>query len=86
MGEGEAVGDGEAIRSVVSSIVSGSLEGMGGAAVVGSVRSVVRGGGSYGPLEHFSRWLIGKSVTAVGKPTQGIPTTDRIECLTYGFH
>jgi len=48
VGEGEAVGDGEAVRSVVSSLISGPFEGM-GVAVVGSVRSVVRGG-SYGPL------------------------------------
>jgi hypothetical protein len=49
VGEGEAVGDGEAVRSVLSSVFSWPLEGA-GVAVVGSVRSVVRGGGSYGPL------------------------------------
>ena len=37
-------------------------------------------------LEHFSRQLIGQSVTTVCKPAQNVPTTDRIECLTYGFH
>ena len=52
VGEGAAVGDGFAVSSVFSSVfssvLSGLLEGM-GVAVVGSVRSVVRGG-SYGPL------------------------------------
>jgi hypothetical protein len=53
-GEGAAVGDGEAVSLVFStvfssSVLSGLLEGM-GVAVVGSVRSVVRGGGSYGSL------------------------------------
>ena len=36
MGEGEAVGDGEAVRSVVFSVLSGALEWVGGVAAVGS--------------------------------------------------
>jgi hypothetical protein len=37
-------------------------------------------------LEHFSHRLIGQLVTTVRKPTQGIPTAERIERLAYGFH
>jgi hypothetical protein len=46
VGEGVVVGDGEAVRSVVS----GPFEGMSVVVAVGSVRSVVRFRGSYGPL------------------------------------
>jgi hypothetical protein len=74
VGEEEAVADGEAIRSVVSSIVSGSLEGMGVAAVVGSVRSVVRGGGSYVPLSATDSVI---PTTNAAIATTGVSTTTR---------
>ena len=72
MGEGEAVGDGEAIRSVVSSVVSGLLEGA--VVVVGSVCSVVRGGGSYGPLSATDSVIATTTAAAVAT---GVSTTTR---------
>ena len=71
--EGEAVGDGEALRSVVSSVVSGSLEGM-GVVVVSSVRSVVRGGGSYGSLSATDSVI---PTTAAAITTTGVRATTR---------
>jgi hypothetical protein len=73
VGEGEGAGDGEAVRSVVSSIFSGSLEGMGVVAVVGSVRSVVRGG-SYGPLSATDSVI---PTTAAAIATTGVSATTR---------
>ncbi len=70
MGEGEVVGDGEAVRSVVS----GALEGTGVVAVVGSVRSVVRGGGSYGPLSTTDSVI---PTTAAASATTGVSATTR---------
>jgi hypothetical protein len=73
---GEAVGDGEAFRSVVSS----PLEGAGVVVVVGSVRWVVRSGGSYGPLSAAdiviatttaSSVTSGASATTIGRRTNG---------------
>ncbi len=69
---GEAVGDGEAIRSVVSSVVSGLLEGA--VVVVGSVCSVVRGGGSYGPLSATDSVIATTTAAAVAT---GVSTTTR---------
>jgi hypothetical protein len=70
VGEGEAVGDGEAIRSVGSLVVSGLLEGM-GVVVVGSVRSVIRGG-SYGPLSATDSVIATTTIAAVAT---GVSTT-----------
>ena len=72
VGEGEAVGDGEAVRSVVSLVVSGPLGGAG--VVVGSVRSVVRGGGSYGPLSATDSVIATTTIAAVAT---GVSTTTR---------
>jgi hypothetical protein len=71
VGEGEAVGDGEAVRSVVSLVVSGPLEGA-GVVVVGSVRSVVRVGGSYGPLSATDSVIATTTIAAVAT---GVSTT-----------
>ncbi len=68
--EGEEVGDGFSVRSVVS----GSVEGMGVDVVVGSVRSVVRIGGSYGPLSDTDN-VIPTSTAATA--TTGVSTTTR---------
>ncbi len=74
VGEGEAVGGGEAVRSVVSSVLSGALEGVGGVAAVGSVRSVVRGGGSYGPLSTTESVI---PTTAAASATTGVSAITR---------
>jgi hypothetical protein len=71
VGEGEAVGDGEAVRSVVSSVFSGPLEGA-GVVVVGFDRSVVRGGGSYGPLSATDNVI---PTTAAASVTTGVSAT-----------
>ena len=77
VGEGEAVSaDGEADRSVVSSVLSsvlsGPLEGT-DVAVVGSVRSIFRGG-SYGPLSATESVIATTATTIV---TTGVSTTTR---------
>jgi hypothetical protein len=71
VGEGEKLGDGEAARSVVSSVFSGPLEGA-GVVVVGSVRSVVCGGGSYGPLSATDSVI---PTTAAASVTTGVSAT-----------
>jgi hypothetical protein len=71
VGEGEAVGDGEAVRSVVFSVFSGPLEGA-GVVVVGFDRSVVRGGGSYGPLSATDNVI---PTTAAASVTTGVSAT-----------
>jgi hypothetical protein len=72
VGEGEAVGDGEAVRAVVSSTFSGPVEGAGVVVVVGSGRSVVRGGGSYGPLSATDSVI---PTTAAAIVTTGVSAT-----------
>jgi hypothetical protein len=74
VGEGEAVGGGEDFRSVVSSVALGFLEGMGVVAAVESVRSVVCGSGSYGPLSATDS-VIPTSAAAIA--TTGVRTTTR---------
>ena len=74
VGEGEVVGDGEAVRSVVSSVVSRPLEGMGVVAVVESVRSVLCGSGSYGPLSATDSVI---PTSAAEIATTGVRTTTR---------
>ncbi len=69
MGEGEPVGDGFSVRSVVSA----SVEGMGVDVVVGSVRSIFRGG-SYGPLSATESVIATTATTIV---TTGVSTTTR---------
>jgi hypothetical protein len=71
---GEAVGDGEALRSGFSLVFfSAPLEGTGVVVVVGSVRSVVvRGGGSYGPLSATDSVIPTSAAAAV---TTGVSTT-----------
>ena len=73
VGVGEAVGGGEGVRWVVSSVVLGFLEGM-GVAVVGSARSVVRGGGSYGPLSATDSVI---PTTTAAIATTGVRATTR---------
>jgi hypothetical protein len=70
VGEGEAVGDGEAVRSVVS----GPVEGIGVVVMVGSVRSVVRCRGSYGPLSDTDKVI---PTTTAAIATTGVSTTTR---------
>jgi len=72
VGEGEAIGDGEAVRSVFS-FFSEPL-GETGVAVVGSVRSVVRGGGSYGPLSATDSVM---PTTAAAIVTTGVSATTK---------
>ena len=80
VGEGEAVSDGEADRSVLSSVLSlvlssvlsGPLEGA-DVAVVGSVRSIFRGG-SYGPLSATESVIATTATTIV---TTGVSTITR---------
>jgi len=66
---GEAVGDGEALCSVVSS----PLEGAGVVVVVGSVRWVVCSGGSYGPLSATD--IVIATTTAVSVTSGASATT-----------
>jgi hypothetical protein len=73
VGVGEAVGGGEVVRWVVSSVVLGFLEGM-DVAVVGSARSVVRGGGSYGPLSATDSVI---PTTTAAIATTGVSATTR---------
>jgi hypothetical protein len=73
VGEGEAVGDGEAVRSVVFSVFSGPLEGA-SVVVVGFDRSVVRGGGSYGPLSTTESVI---PTTAAASATTGVSAITR---------
>ena len=80
MGEGEAVGDGFPGRSVLS----GSVEGMGVDLVVGlvgSVRSAVRTGGSYGPLSDTDNVIptssVASATTGVSTNTRGTRTNGR---------
>jgi hypothetical protein len=73
-GVGEAVGDGEADRSGVSWVVSGPLEGAGVVVVVGFDRSVICGGGSYGPLSATDSVI---PTTAAAIATTGVSTTTR---------
>ena len=70
MGEGEAVGDGEAVRSVVASVVFGAFEDA-GVVVAGSVRSLIRGG-SYGPLSATDSVIATTTTAAVAT---GVSTT-----------
>jgi hypothetical protein len=70
VGEGEAVGDGDAARSVVS----GPFEGMSVVVAVGSVRSVVRFRGSYGPLSDTDNVI---PTTTAAIATTGASTTTR---------
>jgi hypothetical protein len=72
VGEGEAVRDGEGIRWVVSSVVSGPLEGMGVVAVTGSVCLLVVRGGSYGPLSATDNVI---PTTAAASVTTGVSAT-----------
>ena len=80
--EGEAVGDGFPVRS--RSVVSGSVEGMGVDLVVGlvgSVRSAVRTGGSYGPLSDTDNAIptssVASATTGVSTNTRGTRTNGR---------
>ena len=79
MGEGEALGYGEAVRSVVSSVVSRPLEGA-GVVVVGFDSSIVRGG-SYGPLSATDSVIptttIAAVATGVSATTSGTRTNGR---------
>jgi hypothetical protein len=76
VGEGEGVGVGEAVGDgfPVRLVVSGSVEGTGVVALVGSVRSVVRGGGSYGPLSATDS-VIPTSAAVIA--TTGVSATTR---------
>jgi hypothetical protein len=77
VGEGEAVGGGEAVRPVVA----GPVEGTGVVVVVSSVRSVVRIGGSYGTLSAVDNaiptTIAATAATGVSTTTRGTRTNGR---------
>jgi hypothetical protein len=85
VGEAEGVGegDGEAVEDVVFLVVAGSVEGTDLVTVVGSVRSVVRVGGSYGPLSAADNTAATTTATSTTTGTNAITSGTRTTGRTH---